>query len=94
VNRKQRRMLANNPVALNAYTKTVEKKTVEKATTESLRLVAYTMSLALHDMYGFGGKRLNKLLDKATRQIECIAKGYVKLDEIIEEVKKLGVKVE
>lgn len=94
MNRTQRRILANNPAALQAYTKAVQKKTVEHASMESLKLVAYTIALELHDHYGFGAKRLNELLDKTSNQIECIDKGYVKLEDIAEEVRCIGVIVE
>ena len=90
MNRTQRRILANNPTVLKAYTSTVQHQAVSSATAEALKLVAYTIALELHDKYGFGKKRLNELLDKTSHQINCIAEGFVSLEDIITEVKSLG----
>lgn len=42
----------------------------------------------LRDEFGFGGKRLIRFNDSLLQQLECMADGYVKPDEIIEMVKQ------
>lgn len=38
--------------------------------------------ITLHDLYGFGGKRLTKILDKVNMQFEALHSKYVTVEEI------------
>lgn len=48
-------------------------------------------ALALHDMHGFGKKRLQKTLMKTSKHFECIMDGLVTEEEIQEEIAKYDI---
>lgn len=66
----------------------------EKAFTEQLEVIKNEwcktaidvimncMLMALHDEYGFGRKRLQRLQSKAENHMECMNQGYVTLEEL------------
>jgi hypothetical protein len=87
-------MIATNPIAFNIYINKIKKEATKLATAEALKLVSYTITLELHDKFGFGAVRLNRLFDRTSNQMECIVAGTVDLNEIVQEVKRLGVVIE
>lgn len=69
-------------------------KACEKAFTEQLDVIKgewcktaidvimNCMLMALHDEYGFGRQKLQKLQKRAENHMECMNQGYVTLDEL------------
>jgi hypothetical protein len=51
-----------------------------------------TFALSLHDEFGFGAERINRLLEKVNNQFECIDAGTVSLDDMLQECEKIGIK--
>ena len=49
--------------------------------------------ISLHDEFEFGPKRLQRLLDKANLQFECIDAGTVTVEDLIEWCKDYGVNI-
>jgi len=48
-------------------------------------------ALALHDMHGFGTKRLQETLKKTSNHFECVLDGLVTEEEIFKEVEKYDI---
>ena len=70
-------------------TKAQHNQITEKLIKEIFALTVYE----LHDTHGFGRKRNQQLLDSITETLEHVKQGYVTLEDIIQEVENMGVKI-
>ena len=71
-------------------------KAVKEVERELIPFLSACMNAAylitLHDVYGFGGKRLTKILDKVNMQFEALHSKYVTVEEIFKIVEEeLGI---
>ena len=91
LNRATRRKLAYTPQLIEktmiAYSEEQQKKAIEFA----IRSLSAVVAISLHDKYGWGKDRINKLLAYAGNQYKCCDTGEVKIEEIMEWVKEYGV---
>lgn len=55
----------------------------DDVTDKALRVIAYVPLIVLHDKWGFGKKRLQDFMYEFAEQVECLKKGYVSLEDMI-----------
>ena len=55
----------------------------EEMGTQAIRVVIFVSLLILRDKRGFGKKRLQDFMFEFAEQIECLKKGYVSLEDMI-----------
>jgi hypothetical protein len=60
-----------------------------RAVETTMQLVSAMYDIALHDVYGFGAGRLNKINEHVENTIQCIDAGTVDVDDLINEAKKI-----
>lgn len=95
LNRKQRRKLGITEKPATVMMKVDEVKALKinamKITTD---VILGSMAIALNDEYSFGTARINKLIDRISRQLECISQGHVTLQDILQwcEDKDINIK--
>lgn len=97
MNRQQRRALAKNgnaeqivSGAIHQTFNKIKNDTVEETVVNTLAI----LFLVLHDKFGFGKDRLNRIQDSMNIYGDAIYKGEITLDEIMDELKKIGVSSE
>ena len=61
---------------------------IQKTTMTNLFAIA---SIALHDEFDFGHKRITRFIEKCQVQFECLNQGYINIQDLLEECKKLGI---
>ena len=59
----------------------------DDVTDKALRVIAYVPLIVLRDKWGFGKKRLQDFMFEFAEQVECLKKGYVSLEDMIETIK-------
>ena len=95
MNRQQRRFLSKSGNAEKVYGNVVReehKRTSEHTAQVALEYFRVTMALALHDLYGFGQGRIDKVLDKMNDYGDCINHDNVKYDELVDFVRdEIGI---
>lgn len=55
----------------------------EEMGTQAIRVVIFVSLLILRDKWGFGKKRLQDFMFEFAEQVECLKKGYVSLEDMI-----------
>lgn len=55
----------------------------EEMGTQAIRVVIFMSLLILRDKWGFGKKRLRDFVFEFVEQVECLKKGYVSLEDMI-----------
>lgn len=50
---------------------------------KALRVIAYVPLIVLRDKWGFGKKRLQDFMYEFAKQVECLKKEYVSLEDMI-----------
>lgn len=58
----------------------------------TLKLLFPMIALSLHDEFGFGEKRVNKILDKIKLQFDCINSKHVTFEDLKNECEKFNIK--
>lgn len=94
MNRAMRRQLINNPQLFNktiiTYTEEQQRKAIEFA----IKSMAAVVAISLHDKFGWGKDRINKLLAYAGNQYACCNKGTVNIDDIMQWCREYGVEID
>ena len=92
----QHRQAVKNPpaprydISQSAIMKIVNDAIIEDRKKTVNRLYA-VFALALHDEYGFGKERLQKVLARTASHFDCVMQGHVTEKEIMEEVAKYDI---
>ena len=60
----------------------IKKKYDREVADESITVTVACMALSLNNLYGFGTKRTNKLIDQMTKDMACIAGDYLPEKEL------------
>lgn len=63
------------------------------AINETIKGLTAAFIISLSDEFGFGIKRMSRLLDKVQNQFECIEAGTVELEDLIEWVLEFGIDI-
>jgi hypothetical protein len=98
LNRKQRRQKERDAKKAQKETYNLTKEDIRKTThnqmmseidlvrKKALQLAVWdltaTFIISLHDEFGFGKKRIEKFLERASRQFECINSGLVTIEDM------------
>ncbi len=69
-------------------------KAKRQAQTHAINMVWAVFFTALRDKEGFGYTRLRRVWDEVNYISDSIAKGYVKLDDLVNELAKYGITLE
>ena len=69
-------------------------KAKQQAQTHAINMVWAVFFTALRDKEGFGYTRLRRVWDEVNYISDSIDKGYVKLDDIVNELAKYGITLE
>lgn len=82
-----------NPRRKPATQADVEKAKLQ-AQTHAINMVWAVFFSALRDKEGFGYKRLRRVWDEVNYLSDSIDKGYVKLDDLVNELAEYGITLE
>lgn len=63
------------------------------AINETIKSLTAAFIISLSDEFGFGIKRMSRLLDKVQNQFECIEAGTVELEDLVEWVLEFGIDI-
>lgn len=69
-------------------------KAKQQAQTHAINMVWAVFFTALRDKEGFGYKRLRRVWDEVNYLSDSIDKGYVKLDDLVNELAEYGITLE
>ena len=69
-------------------------KAKQQAQTHAINMVWAVFFTALRDKEGFGYTRLRRVWDEVNYISDSIDKGYVKLDDLVNELAKYGITLE
>ncbi len=69
-------------------------KAKQQAQTHAINMVWAVFFTALHDKERFGYKRLRRVWDEVNYISDSIDKGYVKLDDLVNELAEYGITLE
>ena len=69
-------------------------KAKRQAQTHAINMVWAVFFTALRDKEGFGYKRLRRVWDEVNYLSDSIDKGYVKLDDLVNELAEYGITLE
>lgn len=69
-------------------------KAKQQAQTHAINMVWAVFFTALRDKEGFGYKRLRRVWDEVNYISDSIDKGYVKLDDLVNELAEYGITLE
>jgi len=58
----------------------------------TLKLLFPIIALSLHDKFGFGEKRINKIIDKIKLQFDCINSNHLSFEDLKNECEKFNIK--
>ena len=82
-----------NPYRIPATQGDVE-KAKRQAQTHAINMVWAVFFTALRDKEGFGYTRLRRVWDEVNYISDSVSKGYVKLDDLVNELAKYGITLE
>jgi hypothetical protein len=93
MNRNERRKVAKKGVTHKDLLN-LQNEGVSSGINHATKALLACFVMTMHDKWGWGHKRLTRLLDQVNDQFDSVLKEYVSLDDIIQEVKdKLGVDI-
>lgn len=69
-------------------------KAKRQAQTHAINMVWAVFFTALRDKEGFGYTRLRRVWDEVNYISDSVSKGYVKLDDLVNELAKYGITLE
>ena len=102
MNRKQRRQKRDNaPVKTynmnQRQLQSIIDNEMQEIKSKSINFTISAMQaafvIALHDEFGFGPQRLERLISKVENQFDCIIEGTVELKDLIQWAEEYGVKI-
>ena len=94
MNRAMRRKLANNPQVLAKAVDTYTTEQQRKAIEYTIKSLSAVIAISLHDKFGWGKERINRLLSYAGNQYACCNKGTVSIDDIMQWAREYGVNID
>lgn len=94
MNRKQKRDALKNEQNLNLTLRVMAEAERKQATMNAIVNLSAVFAITLHDKFGFGKDRINKLLDNVMNQIDCCNANTVSMNDILKWVLDYGIKIE
>lgn len=96
MNRQQKRHSKSNEIpqgvianAMKEELVAIRKEVLQYATTRTIAAFV----VALHDVEGFGHKRLKRVLEKVNTEFECVDAGMVTLDDLLSMCTEYGITI-
>ena len=91
MNRNQRRKIASDKITSDEL-KAIESELIHQANANAVRGVLASLQITLHDKWGWGEVRLNRLTEQINEQFDAVVKGYVTLTDLEQAVREIGGK--
>ncbi len=90
--RNQQRLEAKKQNTYN-YTPEQIDKMIREHNARTIKAIYSVVSIVLHDKFGWGQKRISKMLEESIKQFNCVTERHVTIEELNKICKTFGVEI-